>query len=375
MSYRTCPDWPALMERAPDLQFKHMTVHDAHLPFEVVAKIPGAISLDDVEICCDLEHHVVNALHTHPDVVTALEGTHWFEVNEWATRGPEPTRARAARLRTPPDTPRRRAHVGSSRADGDPVPCRRQEPSAPLGSARVGARDARRRAGGGARAGRRTGRDGRCGAADRARRQGGVAVADPGGGQGAAVVAGSRAPRARASSSTPTFPRDTADANAWLARVGGCARRGGGRDDERARARRLCAISPAVRPRQRLALRCARPPASGVDLRTWRRTSTRVDDLGRLSLPVRSPDNACVESTRGRRHACAVRVVCLSGGVGGAKLARGLYDVLAAGELTVIGNVGDDVEVLGHARLAGPRLGALCARGPQRRGTRLGPCR
>jgi LPPG:FO 2-phospho-L-lactate transferase len=42
-----------------------------------------------------------------------------------------------------------------------------------------------------------------------------------------------------------------------------------------------------------------------------------------------------------------LRVVCLSGGVGGAKLARGLHDVLAPGELTVIGNVGDDVEVLG----------------------------
>ncbi|HEY6075246.1 MAG TPA: 2-phospho-L-lactate transferase CofD family protein, partial [Gaiella sp.] len=42
-----------------------------------------------------------------------------------------------------------------------------------------------------------------------------------------------------------------------------------------------------------------------------------------------------------------MRVVCLSGGVGGAKLAAGLHDVLAPGELTVIGNVGDDVEVLG----------------------------
>ena len=42
-----------------------------------------------------------------------------------------------------------------------------------------------------------------------------------------------------------------------------------------------------------------------------------------------------------------MRVVCLSGGVGGAKLARGLHDVLGPGELTVIGNVGDDVEVLG----------------------------
>ena len=42
-----------------------------------------------------------------------------------------------------------------------------------------------------------------------------------------------------------------------------------------------------------------------------------------------------------------MKVACLSGGVGGAKLAAGLHDVLAPGELTVIGNVGDDVEVLG----------------------------
>jgi LPPG:FO 2-phospho-L-lactate transferase len=42
-----------------------------------------------------------------------------------------------------------------------------------------------------------------------------------------------------------------------------------------------------------------------------------------------------------------VKVVCLSGGVGGAKLARGLHDLLVPGELTVIGNVGDDLEALG----------------------------
>jgi LPPG:FO 2-phospho-L-lactate transferase len=41
-----------------------------------------------------------------------------------------------------------------------------------------------------------------------------------------------------------------------------------------------------------------------------------------------------------------VKVVCFSGGVGGAKLARGLYDVLGP-DLTVVGNVGDDLEVLG----------------------------
>ena len=88
MSYKTCPDWPALMELAPDLQFKHMTVHDAQLPFEVVAKIPSAISLESVEICCDVEHHVFNPEHTDPQVSEALRGTHWYEVREYAARGP-----------------------------------------------------------------------------------------------------------------------------------------------------------------------------------------------------------------------------------------------------------------------------------------------
>jgi LPPG:FO 2-phospho-L-lactate transferase len=42
-----------------------------------------------------------------------------------------------------------------------------------------------------------------------------------------------------------------------------------------------------------------------------------------------------------------VKVVLLSGGGGGARFARGLAAVLDPGELTVIGNVGDDVEILG----------------------------
>ena len=40
-------------------------------------------------------------------------------------------------------------------------------------------------------------------------------------------------------------------------------------------------------------------------------------------------------------------VVALSGGVGGAKLASGLQDILAPGELVVIANTGDDFEHLG----------------------------
>jgi len=42
-----------------------------------------------------------------------------------------------------------------------------------------------------------------------------------------------------------------------------------------------------------------------------------------------------------------VRAVALSGGVGGARFLRGLVEVLDPGELTIVGNVGDDVEVLG----------------------------
>jgi LPPG:FO 2-phospho-L-lactate transferase len=42
-----------------------------------------------------------------------------------------------------------------------------------------------------------------------------------------------------------------------------------------------------------------------------------------------------------------VRVALLSGGGGGARIARGLDAILAPGELTVIGNVGDDLEFLG----------------------------
>ena len=42
-----------------------------------------------------------------------------------------------------------------------------------------------------------------------------------------------------------------------------------------------------------------------------------------------------------------MRIVVLSGGVGGARFVRGLVDVVDPAQVTVIGNVGDDVEVLG----------------------------
>jgi LPPG:FO 2-phospho-L-lactate transferase len=42
-----------------------------------------------------------------------------------------------------------------------------------------------------------------------------------------------------------------------------------------------------------------------------------------------------------------VTIALLSGGGGGARFARGLQAALAPGELTVVGNVGDDLEILG----------------------------
>jgi LPPG:FO 2-phospho-L-lactate transferase len=42
-----------------------------------------------------------------------------------------------------------------------------------------------------------------------------------------------------------------------------------------------------------------------------------------------------------------VRIVALSGGVGGARFLRGLVEVVDPNALTIVGNVGDDVDVLG----------------------------
>jgi LPPG:FO 2-phospho-L-lactate transferase len=47
------------------------------------------------------------------------------------------------------------------------------------------------------------------------------------------------------------------------------------------------------------------------------------------------------------REERGLKVAVLSGGVGGARFVRGIVDVVGAAATTVVGNVGDDVEVLG----------------------------
>lgn len=85
MSSRTCPDWPQLMERAPELQFKHYTLREAQLPADATRTIE-AVDLDAVSVCCDLARHVFYAGHTEQAVADALRRSHWFELDEWVER-------------------------------------------------------------------------------------------------------------------------------------------------------------------------------------------------------------------------------------------------------------------------------------------------
>jgi hypothetical protein len=84
---RSCPDWPELLELAPDLHFKHYTVAEAQLPAEALANISD-LSLDSIEICADLAHNVFNPEHTDEGIAEALRATHWFDLREWITSGP-----------------------------------------------------------------------------------------------------------------------------------------------------------------------------------------------------------------------------------------------------------------------------------------------
>ncbi len=87
MSSRTCPDWPTLLEVAPDLHFKHYSVAEAQLPAEALVNLAD-FPLEAVALCADLDHNVFNQVHTDPRVAAALGDSYWYDLNEWARRGP-----------------------------------------------------------------------------------------------------------------------------------------------------------------------------------------------------------------------------------------------------------------------------------------------
>ena len=130
MSTRTCPDWPDLMELAPELQFKHYTVAEAQLPADALMLVKD-FSLSDVAICADLEKNVFYAAHTDERVAEALRQSHWYELREWISAGPprpgpatstrEPASAAARRARRRAGC-RRRARVIAARVSTVPLP-------------------------------------------------------------------------------------------------------------------------------------------------------------------------------------------------------------------------------------------------------------
>jgi hypothetical protein len=85
MTVHSCPDWPRLMEIAPDLQFVHCTLREAQLPADAIVHL-GDVAHDEFAICCDLASHVFNPEHTDPQIADALRGTHWFDLREWRPR-------------------------------------------------------------------------------------------------------------------------------------------------------------------------------------------------------------------------------------------------------------------------------------------------
>ena len=87
MSTRSCPDWPELLELAPELHFKHYTVAEARLPGEALVNLPD-VPMEAIAICADLDHNVYNAAHTDPRVAAALQETHWYELRVWVRERP-----------------------------------------------------------------------------------------------------------------------------------------------------------------------------------------------------------------------------------------------------------------------------------------------
>ena len=69
-----------------------------------------------------------------------------------------------------------------------------------------------------------------------------------------------------------------------------------------------------------------------------------LEDLARIGLRAGPRTQAAIGRLPG-----AVKVALLSGGVGGARFARGLVSAVDPAGVTVIGNVGDDLDVLGLA--------------------------
>ncbi|MGH3074783.1 MAG: hypothetical protein ACRDQC_07650 [Gaiellales bacterium] len=81
MAMRSCPDWPELLDRAPDLHFKHYTADELQLPHDIVLAL-GDVRLANLEVCADTSRNVFNAAHTDPRVGDALRASFWTDLDD-----------------------------------------------------------------------------------------------------------------------------------------------------------------------------------------------------------------------------------------------------------------------------------------------------
>jgi hypothetical protein len=80
---RACPDWPELLDRAPDLMFKHYTADELQLAHDVVVAL-GQVRLSDIEVCADTTRNVFYAEHTDPRLADALRASYWTDLDHWS---------------------------------------------------------------------------------------------------------------------------------------------------------------------------------------------------------------------------------------------------------------------------------------------------
>jgi len=70
-----------MLERAPELDFKHYTADELHLPHDVVLAL-GAVRLSGLEVCADRAHNIFNPDHTDSRVADALRASFWTDLND-----------------------------------------------------------------------------------------------------------------------------------------------------------------------------------------------------------------------------------------------------------------------------------------------------
>ncbi len=81
MAMRSCPDWPEMLDRAPDLDFKHYTADELQLPHDIVLAL-GDVRLASLEVCADTSRNIFNPAHTDPRVGDALRASFWTDLDD-----------------------------------------------------------------------------------------------------------------------------------------------------------------------------------------------------------------------------------------------------------------------------------------------------